>query len=213
LSEAMLVLAPALLNAATLRVSVVANVGRACGAAVSSSAVQRIAADRLSGAGITVSNIHNSQLEMDLDCVTRTPSPRNRGIAVNVCLTFSEPLSTVSGNGKTILGSTWKSCQSFACTRAKCDAALTREDLLLDALLGDFQERDAAGRIPEPMPHPPTAGLAPPRTPAAATAPRVYSYVPAPDHTRGRQLFYATYIMTCLSLFVYWQFRSRQQHY
>jgi hypothetical protein len=209
-----LALPAALPNAATLRVSVVASVGPRCGASVLAPALRRMAAERLSGAGITVSSIHNSQLEVGVDCIARTPSRRSQAISVSECVTFSEPLATLSSNGKTIVGSAWQGCQSFACTRAKCDAALTREDVLLNALLDDFQERDAAGRIPEPAPHQPTSVFAAPPLPLATPpAGRAYSYSPPPDHALGRLIFYSTYIMTCLSLFVYWQFRSKHQHY
>src|SRR5690348_15936684 len=87
---AMFVLAvpAALPDAATLRVSVAANVGRTCAAAVSSPALRRMAAERLSGAGITVSTIFNSQLEIGVDCDSQRRSGRNQAISVNECLTF-----------------------------------------------------------------------------------------------------------------------------
>src|SRR6516164_4276329 len=57
---------------ASLRVLVTSNVARGCGGSLSS-AIQEAAAVRLTYVGMTVSNIHNARLSLDLDCAAIAP--------------------------------------------------------------------------------------------------------------------------------------------
>lgn len=173
-------------NFAALRVSVIANVAQGCGASISPTAIQQLAAGRLAGSGITVSSIHNAQLAVDLDCIAMA-----RNIAVHQCLNLSELVTTMSHDGKATLASTWRSCHSYECPRGKCEVAMRHETGLLDELLGDFNRRSPPAPIQ-----------------TRAAAPAIVNDL-ASNRAPLRLAFYLAYILACLSLLLHWQTRKQ----
>ena len=184
--------------AAPLRMSVASNVAQGCGGTVLPSVIQQDAEAQLRGVGVTVSNIHNAQLAIDVDCVAVTPSARSTVVVVHQCLAFSELVSAPSNDGRAMLATTWRKCQSFTCGGAKCEP-LVRSGLhtLINPFFSDFQERNSRNDLPIPQIRP---------QPQASVIPGE-----APHRLVGRVVFYLLYIMTCVTVLVYWQ--RREHHY
>jgi hypothetical protein len=168
-----------------LRVGVTSNASRACANAVPPGIVEQDAASRLQGAGVIVSDIHNAQVSIDLDCVPLKQTPHEVSFAVHQCLGFSELVS--SHDSKPLLANTWRKCESYICATRTCEAQVrTGLSALLDSFLSDFRERSA---------------------PPVQTASVVYT--PTGVSLAQRVGFYAVYLMLCLTVFLYWQFRKR----
>jgi hypothetical protein len=72
--------------------------------------MQSDAATHLRGAGVTVSDIHNARLTVDLDCVPVNPAVRGGALAVHQCPGFSELVS--APNSQPILANTCRQCES-----------------------------------------------------------------------------------------------------
>jgi hypothetical protein len=202
---------------ASLRVSVASNIGRGCGGSIVPTAIQQAAAARLAYVGITVSNIHNARLSIDLDCVAMAPTRHNKAMAVQECLTFSEFVSPLSKGARPMLTSTWRRCRSYTCDR-KCGASERYAAQLMGEFLGDLWERNPTdsislqqsrsqsedrGAAPRSISSQPTPVIAP-SNPLQDTSP--------PGMT-ARTVVFGGYILTCISVLVYWQFRNRGSWY
>jgi hypothetical protein len=125
---------------ASLRFLVTSNVGRGCGGGILPSAIREAAVARLAYVGITMSNIHNARLSLELECMAIAPI-RNKTIAVQECLTFSEFVSTPSNEVRPMFTSTWRRCRSYTCDR-KCETAPEHyEARLMGDFLGDLWKR------------------------------------------------------------------------
>jgi len=184
--------------AAPLRMSVTSNVAQGCGGAIPPSVIQQVAEAQLRAVGVTVANIHNAQLAMDIDCVAVTPGSRSAAVVVHQCLAFSEPVPAASNGGRAMFATTWRKCQSFTCGGAKCEL-LARSGLstLVNPFLSDFQERNARNDLPSPQIRlQPRAG---------------FLSGEVPQRVVGGVVFYLLYIMVCVTVMVYW--RRRAHHY
>jgi hypothetical protein len=171
------------------RVSVVPAVTPGCGAAVSGADLQQYAESRLRGAGMTVSDVHNSQLAVDVDCVPVTAAKSAHNLAVHQCLGFSEVVSAAAGDSP-MLASTWHKCESYVCESAYCEhLASSNETFLMDGFLSSLAERTAQEH----------ARLSPPVIEAAANT--VYE----------RVIFFGLYTIACLTMGIYWQIRKRAE--
>jgi len=167
------------------RVAITSNVPHACAGAVPAAIIQHDAEGRLRSAGVTVSDIHNAQLTVDLDCVPVKPGAHDTALAVHQCLGLSELVS--SNERKPILANTWRKCESYICGTAKCEAPVRIGlNALLDSFLGELRERTA--------PRVETASVVDAPTGATATE---------------RVVYYAVYLMICVMLLLYWQLRKR----
>jgi hypothetical protein len=173
------------------RIAVAQNVTPGCGTAVAPTVLQQNAEMRLRSVGLTVSDIHNAKLGIDVDCVPVTSAGgRNpgRSLAVHQCLGFSEVVSAAAGGGQPMLADTWRQCESYICESEKCqatvDAGLTG---LVDTFLSVLAERSS-----EPPVRPLSSGGA---TGTATPYERV--------------IFFGLYTITCLTMFLYWQIRKR----
>lgn len=184
---------------APLRISVASSVARGCGNKIVPEALQQNAEGQLRGVGVAVSSIHNAQLVIDVDCVAVAPRARRAGVAVHQCLGFSELVSTPSNNGKAMLASTWRKCQSYPCT-GNCEPLVrSGQQTLMTAFLSDFQER-----IPRNLPALPQPSPKPAQNSPAKHSPNAIYAAPA---NAGRTVFYFLYIMACFSVMCYWQCR------
>jgi hypothetical protein len=164
---------------------VASKIGRGCGAGIVPAVVQEAAAARLTYVGITVSNAYNARLSIDFDCA---PAPgRNHPMAVQECLSFFEFTSASPKDGKSTLASTWRKCRSYTCDR-KCEESKRCAAQLVGEFLGDLWERSP---------------VAPPVVARSAPATET---LPGPT---VRVVIFAGYILNCISLLVYWQFRNR----
>jgi len=174
-------LAPAATHAAVpLRVSFDTNVRPACVPSIDPATIQQAASERLTAAGITISNVHNAVLGLDLNCTAPASDAQKHTVAVDECLTFSEFVATPSMQNHTTLAPTWHACQSYTCTRTRCEPAVGYGSQLIEQFLGEIRER---------------AAMPPVIVPSAPAA---------PDNTAlARLLFYSVYIISCLTLIVY----------
>ncbi len=183
--------------AASFRFSVATNVGSACGAAFASSTVSRQVESRLLDAGIIVSNVHNAQLSADIDCVRVSGGT----LVVHQCLALSEIVSASSRRSGATLAGTWRKCESFVCSGPRC-ARFLRSGLegLTGDFLAEYENRTAA---------PAVARQATPAKPAVAVRPApVRSYAPRFTSAQAVTAFYSLYILACMAVLLYWQFRS-----
>jgi hypothetical protein len=185
--------------AASLRMSVASNVAQGCGGTILPSVIQQDAETQLRGLGVTVSNIHNAQLAIDVYCAAVTPGSRSTAMVVQECLGLSELVPAPSKHGRAMFATTWRNCQSFRCGGAKCEP-LARSGLhtFINSVLSDFQERNSRNDLPIPPIRP---------QPHASVIPGE-----APQRDVGRSVFYLLYIMTCVTVLVYWQCREHQYH-
>jgi hypothetical protein len=193
---------PLIPGAVPVAMSVASNIGRGCGDLVPPSVLQQDVEARLRGLGVTISSVHSAQLAVDVDCVGVGPGTRMSGVAVHQCLGLSEVVSVPSNDGRAMLATTWRQCQSYTCAGAKCKPlARTGLQTLIDSCLGDFQERHLARQGGQPPHAAKRAAVATVSSAYPETSPRMV----------GRVLFYSLYIMVCVSVMVYWQ--CRKQYY
>jgi hypothetical protein len=183
--------------AAPLRMSVASDVAQDCGVTIPPSVIQQDAEAQLRDVGVTVSNIHNAQLAIDVYCAAVTPGSRSTTVVVQECLGFSELIPARSNHGRAMFATKWRNCQSFRCGGAKCES-LVRSGLhtLINTALIDFQERNSRNDLPIPQIRP---------QPQASVIPGE-----APRRGVGRSVFYLLYIVTCVTVLVYWQCREHQ---
>src|SRR5260370_33358081 len=99
--------------AAPLRVSVASNVAQDCGDTIPPSVIQQDAEAQLRDVGVTVSNIHNAQLAIDVYCAAVTPGSRSTAVVVQECLGFSELVPARSNHGRAIFATKLRNFQSF----------------------------------------------------------------------------------------------------
>ncbi len=183
--------------AAPLSMSIVSDVAQRCGGAIPPSVIQDAAQAQLRGAGVTVSNIHNAQLAIDVFCAAVNPGSRNTSVIVRECLGFSELAPAPSNHGRTMFATTWRECQSFTCGGARCESVV-RSGLhtIIDKFLSDFQERNFGKNLPiqQIRPQPQTNVI----------------HAEAPERVDGRSAFYLLYIATCVIVLVSWQCREHR---
>src|SRR5260370_5894565 len=106
--------------AAPFRISVGSNVAQGCGGTIRPSVIQQDAEAQLRGAGITVSSIHNAQLAIDVYCAPVNPGSRRTAVVIREGLGLSEFVPAPSNHARTISTNTFRNCQSFTCSGAKC---------------------------------------------------------------------------------------------
>jgi hypothetical protein len=204
---------------APLRASVASNVGRGCGGSVAPAAIQEAVAARLTAGGIVVSKVHNAKLSLDVDCAAPAPNSHKRTMAVQECLTLFELASAPSKEGKATLASTWRKCQSYTCNRPKCEVSERYGAQLMEEFLNDFRERSSGDQVSRAQSRSqPNSGVAAVQSISAAqAAPRVgpcsFQHSTDTPVDTVRVVIYAAYILTCISVFVYWQFRNRGSLY
>src|SRR5262245_40759986 len=80
-----------------LRVNVVSKVSRGCGSKIHPAGMQLHAEELVKGAGITVSNIYNSQLALDTDCASWRLESDSPGMRVTQCLSFLQVAAPSAG--------------------------------------------------------------------------------------------------------------------
>ena len=149
----------------------------------------------LSAAGITVSNIHNSQIAVDTDCVSRMLETGSPGRAVQQCLSFLEVAAPSAIERRTGLATTWRRCQSLTCSKSKFEEALRSG---LDILVNMF-----FAEVRMPIKPPLESVSAPtiksvPSHPVRVSPPRVL-----------RTIFFSLHILFCRSAFLCWQLRGQ----
>jgi hypothetical protein len=181
--------------ASPLRVSVASTVSPGCRGLSPAQVTQRNTEAQLRGAGVTVSNVHNARISVDIDCVAVDRESGPASVAVHQCVAFSEVVSAPSNSDKAMLASTWRNCQSYTCGTARC-GALIRTGLqgLIDAFLSDWRMRQANGGRPRPIEQRPQGA----NDLAAFTAAR---------QRVDASLFFSVYILVCLTQLFHWQFR------
>jgi hypothetical protein len=178
-----------------LRVQVVSKVTRGCGAIIQPAGMQSHAEGLLKPAGITVSNIYNSQLAVNTDCVPLRLETDTPGMAVSQCLTFLEVGAPSAAERRTGLTTKWRKCESLKCSRSKCEALVhSRLDILVNMFLAEVRM---------PMQAPLASVIAPPIKPSPSHPVRV-----SPPRVLGT-IFYSLHILFCLVVFLYWQLRGQ----
>ena len=181
--------------AAPFRISVAANVDQRCVGTIRPSVVQQDAETQLRGVGLTMSSIHNGQLAIDIYCAPVTPGSRKTAVVVRECLDFSELVPAPANPGRPMSATTFRNCQSLVCRGAKCESLVgSGLHTLLNPFLKDLQDRNSRndGPIAQIQPRPQTGVI--PRD--------------APRRIEGRSVFYLLYIMTCVTVLIYWQCRG-----
>jgi hypothetical protein len=173
------------LSLAPFRLSAVSQTSEGCGSLITAPAVQQNLEGQLRSVGINLSAIYNAQISTDLDCMAMEDGTR-AAIAVHQCLAFSEVVSA-SRQDKPILASTWRKCQSYTCRSGNCDSqASATTGTLLGAFLVEFQRRTQAE--------------------ATQFVPAI-TYNPPPKRNVVQFVFYTGFIMACLSVLFYGQWR------
>ena len=177
------------------RVNVVSKVSRGCGSKIQPTGMQSRAEELLRSAGITVSNIYNSQIAIDTDCVPSRVESDGPGMLVTQCLSFLEVAALSSVERRTGFSTTWRSCESAKCSRAKCGAIVISG---IDSLVNMFlaERRTPKQAVLE-------RGNAEPSQPAPIQAMHMGSLRIA------LVIFLSILILFSLSLFLYWQLRDR----
>ncbi|MEO8595536.1 MAG: hypothetical protein ABI759_19610 [Candidatus Solibacter sp.] len=183
---------PAAQLAVTPRISVVSNIASACSAGVAPPALQQSAEEQLRGAGFTVSNIHNSELQIDVDCMAVGERRRTSGFAVHHCVAFSEMVSSHANPGAALLAGTWRDCQSVTCGNNCSTMVAEGQEALVRKFLGDHQQRQSEESL--------TTRLQ--RQAGAAQNPG------DPGGSTKRVVIYSLYILVCLSVLFHWQLRK-----
>ncbi len=173
-----------------LRVSVVSSVARSCPAFATRAEVE----ERLRTAGFTISDVHNAEMEVELDCVPVAAGTRYATMAVRQCLSLSELVPSPEHRGHSVMATTWRQCQSYTSSRQQYPAALRmRTGSLFKAFLSDF-----GGRAAPP----------PPPQPAPVATPDIQQ--PRMDRlTKERIIFYSLYTLVCLSVLLFWLSKRR----
>lgn len=197
---------------APLRISVASNVDQGCRNGILAATMQDNTEARLRAAGIAVSQIHNAQLTVDIDCVAVGHSQRSAA-AIHQCLSLAEVMAASADPGRTALATTWRNCQSYTCSGAACQlSARSRMNVLMDLFLDyfhdRFRKRDATAAVtPNRQSVHPTG--TPSRSSVSSGRPPEFSDIPKPAGPRGKVIFYSIYMMACFSVLLYWQFRRQ----
>src|SRR5690349_5155765 len=103
--------------AAPIRLAVATKIASTCRDAIAAPPISQDAVAQLESAGVRVSDIHNAELTVDVDCLPLA-RPHGASSAVHQCLGFSEMVAPASNGGRTMLATTWRQCQSYTCSRA-----------------------------------------------------------------------------------------------
>ena len=191
----------------SVAISVTSHINETCGNTITGSTFREDATALLVRAGFIVSNVHNAVVSIDTDCVAIPHSNRSSVMTVNQCLSLSETAPDRS-NGKSAVPSTiWRECKASRCIGLNCQelAQSGLHDLLLQLWSG-FQENDAqkdsvALTTTDPLVI--RRGLE--RAPASSV--QSIAYMSESKRAAVRKVFYSLYLMNCLTLLVYWQFR------
>ena len=123
-------------------------------------------------------------------------------MVIRECLDFSEVVPAPANHGRPMSATTFRNCQSLMCRGAKCEP-LVRSGLhtLLNPFLKDLQDRNSRNDRPiaqiEPQPQ---TGVIPGKLLSASRDRALLS----------AEVFYLLYIMTCVTVLVYWQCRGHQ---
>lgn len=183
--------------AAPFRISVAANVDQRCVGTIRPSVVQQDAETQLRGVGVTMSSIHNGQLAIDIYCAPVTPGSRKTAVVVRECLDFSELVPAPANPGRPMSATTFRNCQSLVCRGTNCESLVgSGLHTLLNPFLKDLQDRNSRNNSP----------IAQIQTlPQTGVIPRE-----APQRIEGRSVFYLLYIMTCVTVLIYWQCRGHR---
>jgi hypothetical protein len=186
-----------------LRFSVASHVASTCGSAFSPSVIRGETDARLRAVGITVSSVHTAQLAADVDCVAVGPSGRSSAIAVQQCLGYSELVSTPSRKSGITLATTWRKCQSFVCGNGRCEPPMRAVlNTLMNEFFTDFERSTKVYELAvRPAETPTQAPVVLQTITGHAAQSTAVSVPPA-------VAFYSLYILACLILLFYWQFRS-----
>lgn len=177
----------------SLRFSIASRVATTCGSVFSPSVIRGYVDARVRRAGITVSSVHTSQLAAETDCVPRGPRAGDSGIAVEQCLGYSELVSAPAPKTGVGLANTWRKCQSFVCASGRCESSMRAGlNVLMNSFFADFEKTRAA---------------------SALTVRPIEVHAPASAQNTGATIrataaFYFLYILACIILLLYWQFRS-----
>jgi hypothetical protein len=173
--------------------AVATKIASTCRDAVAASAISQDAVAQLQSAGVPVSDIHNAELTVDVDCLPLA-RPHGASSAVHQCLGFSEMVAPASNGGRAMLATTWRQCQSYTCSRANCESLL-RPGLrtLVDAFLVDSQQRGLS--------------LAAHAAPAAPLSVSINPIERASQRVGGPVIFYSLYLLMCFLVLLYWQMR------
>jgi hypothetical protein len=116
-------------------------------------------------------------------------------VVVRECIDFSEVVPALANHGRPMSATTFRNCQSLVCRGAKCESLVgSGLHTLLNPFLKDLQDRNSRkdGPIAQIQPLPQTGVI--PRE--------------APQSIEGRSVFYLLYIMTCVTVLLYWQCRG-----
>ena len=191
------------LASASLRLSSASHVANSCAAVFSPSTVQEAIDVHLRDAGIVVSRVHTAQLAADVDCVAVGARGRNSAIAVQQCLGYSELVSAPSRKSGVTLANTWRKCQSFVCSGGRCEPSMRAGiSTLMSSFLTDFERSTKTSGLAAP---PPEGRIQVPAVLPSFTGNLVQRAVVS---GRATVAFYSLYILACMVLMLYWQFRS-----
>ena len=201
----------------SVTILVESEVAESCGGAISQSVLKQDATTLLRGVGFTVSNIHSSRLEISTDCVAADRRSHTPAMAIDQCLSLSETLPDRSTQSGAMVATTWRKCQSNRCVGPNCED-LVRSGLhsQLIELLSSFQKHDSLSALAPPQTKPQQQAGVTVEEAARHVKLRPFSasystgYAPIPRRMLIRNAFYLLYVMNCLGLMVYWQFRQWQ---
>jgi len=202
---------PLIPPAGRFRISVASRIAQRCGGSVSPAVIQQDAEAGLRSAGFTVSSIYSGRLAIEVDCGAVAPGAERAGMLVQQCADFSELVTAPSNNGKAMLATTWRKCQSFECRGARCEPLMrSRLSTLTNAFVSDFQERNPRNALLIPqIVGQPEANAAAEKTgqqgyPGQGPPAAAYRTVPV----TFRQVFYSLYLLSCLCVLLYWRLRK-----
>jgi hypothetical protein len=191
-----------------LTVSFATNIAPSCRTAIISPRPAYDVESELRSAGIKVSRAYNAALTREADCIPLGALSPKTSIVVHQCLALREVVSLSSQARGVQMAVTWQKCESLTCPHWTCDAKAGRSfGNLLEAFLTVVRRRD-----PDSHPSYRSEFVNPvkPEQAKRAPSPKLTSLqidTPTVPSRTTVTTFYVAYILTCLALLVYWEFR------
>jgi|SRR5215472_160201 len=183
------------LSSQHLLLSVRAQASPQCGPAVSNMLDPQGTEGRLRALGFQIARARNATLVHEVNCTVD-----RRTIAVQQCLSLSEFVAVPSQSRAVQLAKQWRECKTYSCVGAACSNAVS-------AGLRDLEGVFLANFHPQPNAIADATLSAAEFAPAAPTVERsagpfLIAGIP------GISLYYLCYILLCITVIFWWQFRK-----
>jgi hypothetical protein len=194
----------AALPAQDLHLSLASRTAQSCGGAFAAVNLQQDLEDVLKAASIGVSRVHTATLSNEIDCKAAAAP----ALAVTQCLSLAQAVPDASAANGLHLATTWRNCQSYNCSGARCGRiAISTERMLADRFIAEFPQKSAPVAAAVPIvPVVPAALELPPANAALLPAAYVHADKPALNPVI---VFWSAYILVCIAVLACWG-RTRQ---